>query len=653
MKILTLLSLLIVLTFYPSHSHFAFANDQFDSRPWIQSDDDGFFKWFTLNEELRKDYISQECPYKSLSHECIDLIHRARIIYSYESNISVESFSPSKKFGILLQKMFPQYSKIYNKYFPPNTTQKPDIDFNMSSIQLYDMLKITRILNLTPQSTEMINNEIDFNHYDKGFMVQKYFRYALGLGAKGVFNFPNVAGLQSLVNFSIGLMPTLEKTTLFKYYVQNKEDISKIKRQIPHKAKNLNHWIAGDNVFYESTGGAVFIASAGIPFLSVGTTIALEGSWRYYIEKGDGKKIFISVSKVTTKSALAFVGTAVSSLGEKFLKDDGIGFSYEIDLSNESAAMALEDLIKGNFIPIQKMAKDDSNFFVQDIESQNYQLTGKVKIFNLGLPFINLTASSGHYFSHSNIHLLESGLKIENEYGIFSQEIIGKTFSRHKNRIKSFYGGVTKITDSNNKLISIDNKIQFNWYFEKDHFKNNSFNRAIEQIIQDTSLENLRLKSFETEKFGYAQINFKTETDAHFTNAITGANKKNIFANIQKNMQTYINSYFEGKDTYDLCNLLDKFRSCKNHYREESLSALSEIMEMTTDLKYQLGIDNLAFAKSYAKIGKLAWSNPFIFKAVFEQMKKCGSTLLYEVSGEKISHYRLKQVTPLDPLLCN
>jgi hypothetical protein len=630
----------------------AFSNTQETTRRWVQSDDNEFVEWFSKDEFYRHSYINQGCPYKPFSLDCTELIYQAKIVYSFKSNIDAKSFAPSKKLGMLLQKIFSQYTKFYNKYISTKETTASTIDYSVRPFFLYDLFNITRIFNLTQHSSEFQNNEIEFNRFEKGFIVQKYFQLSLGLGANTGFSFSNVQGLQSLVNFSIGLMPIKERTTLFSYYVPKKEDLRVEKRHIPFNADKLKNWNIGDNVFYQSSGGAVFLASAGIPFLSVGATITLEGSWNYYLEKLDDHKVFINATRVTTKSAMAFLGTVALSIGENFLKNNGIGFSYEVDLSNEQAAMAYKDMLKGNIVPMQEMANDDRNFSVINVENQNSKFMGKAKILSLGFPLVKLTSSKGNYYSLSQSHYLDGGLKVENEYGIYSREVFGMLLTRHKNRIKSFYGGVTKISNAKNELLSLDNKIQFSWNFEKDHFKSHSFNKAINEIIQDTGLNFLKIKSFETENLGYARINLKVDADAQFTNALTGANRSIIFENIQNDLFTNIDNYFEGSDIYNLCHMEKLIRSCKSHYKAESKNALDKIIELTADLKYQIGKNNKEFAQSYAKIGELSWKNPFLFKAIFEQMKKCGSTLSYEVSGEKISQYRLKLETPLDPKVC-
>lgn len=85
---------------------------------------------------------------------------------------------------------------------------------------------------------------------------------------------------------------------------------------------------------------------------------------------------------------------------------------------------------------------------------------------------------------------------------------------------------------------------------------------------------------------------------------------------------------------------------------QDSLKSLAKIRDLSNDLRVNYGKDNKVYAQTYAKVGEQAWTNEFVFKAVLNQMKNCGSNLVYEVSGEKISNYQIQNVTAQDAELC-
>jgi len=533
------------------------------------------------------------------------------------------------------------------------STSKPTVqlEYKVKPLGLFYYDAITRIFNLTPEINDASAvNILDLEKYEKGFKVQKFWTVLGGLGAQAQFYFSNATGLQNLLGFSIGLAPQKNKSALFTYFVKDTKELNLIKRHIPWKAEDLYEWSVGDSVAYESAGGMIFVAGAGIPFLKANTTIATQGSWRYYVQKIDDERVYVNATRAETKSAAAFAGTLALSVGEAALKDVGHGFSYEIDLSDFEAARAYEDMLKGNIVPLQKMAADSLNPFVQTVQANANLLSGKMKGFVFGIPFANVTTSKANFYSLSNIKNLKEGLVVNNEYGIYSREVIGRLVTHHKNRIKSFYGGVTKVTDKNDKLISVDNKVHFNWFFEKDHSDSKALNHAIEDVIQDTGLDYLQIKAPASSELGYVSVNLKVEADTHFTKALTGANRAAVFSGMQKNMAGLIDLYFKAGDRHDLC-VTDE-QDCKSRYTAESIRAIGKIKELSEALSANFGKDNKAFAQAYAKIGEQAWTNQFVFRAFLDQMRFCGSNVSYEVSGEKISNYQLQNITSLDVIKC-
>ncbi len=642
---------LFIIVFYSFHSNMVFSspNDIEEGlRPWKDTDNIEFTKWFTDNKSVLKIFIDNECPYKNISQECSDIIYSERIKYAEEKLISLISLDQSKRFGIFLKQYVLSYINLYS--INTSKTETSNLEFKVNPLFLYDFDKVTRIFNLTPHRKNSHDEELEFNHFENGFRIQKYTSIHFGIGIKNDFFFSNASGFQNLISFTLGLVPAKEKTSLFNYYVDKKENISTSKRKLPVKSEMLEEWQIGDNVLFKSSGGAIFVASAGIPFLKIGTTIAVLGSWLYYLEKTGHNKVYINATRLKTKSAIAFTNSLTVNAIDNYLIDVGFGHSFEIDLSDFKAAKAYEDMLKGNLVPIQEMANDDKNLAVVNVEINEHRISGNVKSFIFDISLAKLISSKANYYSLSNTQFLRSGLKIDNEYGIYSREILGRTLTRHRNKIKSFYGGITNITDQENKLISTDNKIQFNWNFEKDHFDRESLDHAINDIVQDTGLDYLKIKTPDIKKLGYARITLRAEADSFFTKAIKGKNREFIFSNIQKNMFSMIEAYFNGDDKNQLCNITGIIYPCKTKYTQESIKALSKIKELSKLFKEN---KTKSSAQAYAEFGEQVWTNQFIFKAILEQMKSCGSNIFYEISGEKISDYKIENTTVRNIELCN
>jgi hypothetical protein len=423
-------------------------------------------------------------------------------------------------------------------------------------------------------------------------------------------------------------------------------------RHIPFKAEELYSWNIGDNVFYESTGGVVFGASAGIPQVTVGTAIAHQGAWRFYVEKTDDEKVYVNATKANINSSAAFAGNIILNISKENLKDLGNGFSFEIDLSDSDAARAYEDMLRGNMIPIQRMSDDEMNTSVKKISANRNLTTGKKKTFMLGIPFANFVTSKGSYYKLDNVEYFANGIKTESEYGIYSKEVKTRFLNSHKNKIKAFYGGTLKATDNTGKLVSLEDKVSFNWFFENDYGSGGNLNKALKDFLHDTGLNQLNIKAPDIKNLGYVSISLKAESGTTFTKALIGRNQLANVKNIAARTEKLIINYFAEGDKNEICNTEEIFENCQSRITSESKNAMKNVRSLVVDLKSQYGNNPKLFTQTYAKIGEQIWTNQFTFKAFLEQMKNCGNRVSYEVAGERVSNYQIQENSEMNEKSC-
>jgi len=74
---------------------------------------------------------------------------------------------------------------------------------------------------------------------------------------------------------------------------------------------------------------------------------------------------------------------------------------------------------------------------------------------------------------------------------------------------------------------------------------------------------------------------------------------------------------------------------CFNMYNDETISAIKAIKVEFAKVNKNLGRDVKAVTKSFAKIGKQALKNQFIFKAVVKTAKAKNAEL--SIKGERLS----------------
>ncbi len=377
------------------------------------------------------------------------------------------------------------------------------------------------------------------------------------------------------------------------------------------------------------------------------------GGWRYYIEKVSPETVYVSALRSEVKSASASVGAGLMSLSTGALNDESSGMSFEFDLADTEAMMAYEDLLKGNMVPAQEMAQDIFNPAVQHIEDIELLLSGKRRSFIFGLPYMNVRTSKGEFYSYSNVDFIKQGLKTVTEYGIFSKEVRGRFWLKHRNHMKVFAGGIATTTDKTGAVVAQDNKVQLSWFYEKDYADSKHVNRAVEDLLQDTGMTDLAVKVNKTKDLGYVNVKLDIEGDRNFTNVLMNLSRRNgSFRAMENDMSTLVTNYFNQGDKLELCNNDQSVSSCKSSYMRRSKKALAKIKSFGAKLAKLRKTDSKAFAKTFSEIGEQVWKNQFVFKAVLNKLKSCGVEMNYEVSGERISNYQVQEVTAYDPNAC-
>jgi hypothetical protein len=430
---------------------------------------------------------------------------------------------------------------------------------------------------------------------------------------------------------------------LVRQYVENEKLLQAMpKRGIPGKAEEFYSWEKGDSVLYESSGGAVFIGAAGIPFVGAGSTILTKSDWRTYVEKIDDSRVYVSMQKSKTNSAAAFTGAALTTLSTSQFETSGNGFSYIFDIDDTKAAEAYVHMINGHLVPAQQMAADAQDTSVLHANDLNFLMTGRSVNMFFGVPFVYFSSSRGTSHQFTNVESHIDGVQTVTDYGIYAKEINNRLISRHKNLIRSFTGGTATTTDmESNKVIAEDVSATFLWQYEKDRTRVRNFNDAIKLLIQDTGLENeTALRASDRNHLGYTRIKLEFTMDAAFVKGLMAqATSRNGLRSMSTNAMTTLDQYLRAGDRHNLCNQQqnDDRRRCQDQLRSETRRAYSQMEGHLKTMNSTYGRDAKAFARAFAQFGRFMMSNQFTLKPFIMQAEACGGKLGYEVSGERIS----------------
>jgi hypothetical protein len=171
-------------------------------------------------------------------------------------------------------------------------------------------------------------------------------------------------------------------------------------------------------------------------------------------------------------------------------------------------------------------------------------------------------------------------------------------------------------------------------------------------VIQDTGIKKLDIQSPDVKNLGYVSVSFKAEVGSGFTKSLLGKNQLENLARIQFSTNTLISAHLANGINDDVCISEENVESCKSRISNESRNALDKIKLLANDLKAQHGVNQKQYSQTLAKIGEQAWTNQFVFKAILEQMKNCGSIVTYEVSGARISDHQIQEVNTFNEKTC-
>ena len=179
-------------------------------------------------------------------------------------------------------------------------------------------------VNQTLNTDESACPTIAIDDYRDGFKVSKIAPYSIQLGVGKGWWFEVPGGW-----VSVGLAFNKESYIQFFYESTSEEDLKRErKRKIPKKAQEIMSWDKGEAIYFDSTGGIVISAGAGMTPYMLGLSTAIKGSWSHYIEKTkEDNTIYINMTR--RKIYEISVGNGISQIGaaKGWARENSKGFS--------------------------------------------------------------------------------------------------------------------------------------------------------------------------------------------------------------------------------------------------------------------------------------------------------------------------------------
>jgi hypothetical protein len=416
--------------------------------------------------------------------------------------------------------------------------------------------------------------------------------------------------------------------------------------EIPAHASQLANWHESDSITYTLSGGLIFSAGIGYAMIGLSGDYYARGDWTTYVEKLDGHKASVKITNLKLSDFDLMAGNILASeILSKFNKADSF-FSYTFDLSNEHAAQAYEAMIHGSLKPAQLLAASHPELVQLDLTEKG-RTSGSQKQFFLGLPFLNLSRTSGQLYNFSDTVFHTSGERSDVDYGLYWTESDNNLFAKHDSNSKAFYG-----ISYNNLSSDLSGPVTGQYgklilSYENDHSDAASIKNELSQMIKRTGLrDQLALKNdLPAGNLGYSSLGLTLVISEIATQKLLTADFSEKLNPHQA--QTEFDHYFKSlNDPDSLCDeyslnpqtAADYKQTCEDNLNDDVQGAINDMQSALKDMNQaNAAHKNADFVRAYAAFGKAMLKNQITFNTVANLLGNQGMDITFEAMGSRFS----------------
>ncbi|MBI2522599.1 MAG: hypothetical protein HYV97_19420 [Bdellovibrio sp.] len=534
--------------------------------------------------------------------------------------------------------------------------------FKLVPLLFGDIDSVTRIYNMTGTENSLFKDSndsdtlaiLELDNFINGFKVVKQIDYNLGIGVAGVLTHTAVPG----VGASLGIAPYGGSKVVFTNYASDELALKDMKRRVPFKANEAQELQVGESVLLDQKGGLFIGAGISAYGLGIGGKVIIEGHFKTYVERLSDDKVLTSIFTDKVMGGSLYTSIGILALSQNKIREMSEGFNYIIDLSDEDGSNAYEALLKGDLTLAEQVADLSPLRAVKRTETLQRKLVGNSRRLTLGIPFISLSAGEGLFLEHSYRVNHQDGLSTDMEYGIYQKSSSSRMLTHHKSVSQVFVGGTAETQDQTLGRISKIMEAKFNWKYDDDHGTSKKFQKYLRNLKGRTGLDEfLNVLIADKEKLAYTEVNFNlTYPDLYLRYLLAKGNEEDFANDVQIRAHELMVEYFKDQ--------IDQDRICPWNVGSDNLSVIAtkicvktfakqiakktaqfSLLAATTRAKQK---EAKKFAKSLAHLGELIWSNPFLFRSLVEQGRKCGLTADLVITGKRISYLKRELVSKPD-----
>jgi hypothetical protein len=357
--------------------------------------------------------------------------------------------------------------------------------------------------------------------------------------------------------------------------------------EIPAHASQLANWHESDSITYTLSGGLIFSAGIGYAMIGLSGDYYARGDWTTYVEKLDGHKASVKITNLKL-----------------------------------------------------------SDFDQLDITEKG-RTSGSQKQFFLGLPFLNLSRTSGQLYNFSDTVFHTSGERSDVDYGLYWTESDNNLFAKHDSNSKAFYG-----ISYNNLSSDLSGPVTGQYgklilSYENDHSDAASIKNELSQMIKRTGLrDQLALKNdLPAGNLGYSSLGLTLVISEIATQKLLTADFSEKLNPHQA--QTEFDHYFKSlNDPDSLCDeyslnpqtAADYKQTCEDNLNDDVQGAINDMQSALKDMNQaNAAHKNADFVRAYAAFGKAMLKNQITFNTVANLLGNQGMDITFEAMGSRFS----------------
>ncbi len=484
---------------------------------------------------------------------------------------------------------------------------------------------LTKIVNLVETKS---NDVLEYDVYGGGLLVTKEESVVLGAGLAATFDFPMAGDRYTLptgMGVAVGLTPVANSKAVYKLKVSTLEDLKKRKLQIPFNVKTLKLMNADEEAFFELTGGLAASAGFTVYGATVGTSFVSMGGYEARVRKLEGSNVQVEIFRKNMKALGFAAGTiGVQALTSKIEARSKI-FRFTFDVSDEKAAMAYEMALRGRVKDVQEMAKSSTSI---SLGAKGFtRMNGKKGGLRMALPLVPVLSLAWMTSKDQTLSALDDydlETLTRTQYATYNKELSSRAFGYHSEKFETFTAAtVVEENENGSKTVEIGGR--FNLIDRTTRASSKRIERALERFKKRTNLvEVLNIKVPKQKELAYSSVELEVRWPESFVRHLM---KLAINEQMDDVLLAHIEAQLKGNKN-------------KNDLMKSYASEVLGLMKHAQEMRFQVGLNANEFAAAFRSIGKQTMTGPdegILFRAFYEEAKKCGVEAKLTVEGQRIS----------------